>query len=130
MRRVWRCVGGWRVGGAVAVVCSYLQAAWAANGKEKGKPGSAALPPAAVAFFARTLHVPVEQARNRLDELLKLADKKGLDPKDPAFVKIADGLGVTTRQLLDALVALKTYLAEHEPGGAGARAHRPRRRRP
>lgn len=72
-------------------VLRYLQAAWAANGKEKGKPGGAALPPAAVAFFARTQHVPVKQARTALDELLKLADKKGLDPKDPAFVKIADG---------------------------------------
>jgi hypothetical protein len=100
-------------------VLRYLQAGWAAHGKdkEKGEAGSPALPPAAVAFFARTLHVSVKQARTALDELLKLADKKGLDPKDPAFVKIANGLGVTPQQLLDALVALKRYLAEHDSGG-------------
>lgn len=98
-------------------VLRYLQAAWAAQGKEKGASGSAALPPAAVAFFARTLHVSVKQAGTALEELLKLADKKGLDPKDPAFVKIANSLGVTPQQLLDALVALKRYLAEHDSGG-------------
>jgi len=98
-------------------VLRYLEAAWAANGKEKGASGSAALPPAAVAFFARTLHVSVKQAGTAMDELLKLADRKGLDPKDPAFVKIANSLGVTPQQLLDALVALKRYLAEHDSGG-------------
>src|SRR5262249_7505885 len=98
-------------------VLRYLEAAWAAHGKEKGASGSAALPPAAVAFFARSLHVSVKQAGTALDELLKLADRKGLDPKDPAFVKIANGLGVTPQQLLDALVALKRYLAEHDSGG-------------
>jgi hypothetical protein len=106
-------------------VLRYLQAAWAADGKEKGKEkgksGSVALPPAAVAFFARTLHVSVKQARTALDAILKLADKKGLDPKDPVFVKIATSLGVAPQQLLDALVALKKYLAEHDPGGGKGR---------
>jgi hypothetical protein len=99
-------------------VARYLEAAWQAGGKGKGKPTEGALPPGAVAFFAKTLHVSKARAAAALKQIFALAQgpKGSVDPRSAAFARIARGLGVTPKQLNAALVALKKFLATQEPG--------------
>lgn len=104
----------------------YLDAAWRAGDKGdpgkgkpgKGKPGDAVLTPAAVAFFARTLHVSQQRAAAALKRIFALAQgpRGTVDPRSAAFAKIARSLGVTPKRLEAALVELKKFIGSQEPG--------------
>ena len=75
--------------------------------KPKPKPGRDKLPEEVVKLLAKELHISADRARQVLNDLEKVNGKSEDIVKDPAFIAIAKGLGITPQQLLAALVKVK-----------------------
>jgi hypothetical protein len=78
--------------------------------KQRPKPGKdkePGVPEEAVTLLATELHISADRARQVFKDLDKINGKGGDVVKDPAFVAIAKGLGITPQQLLAALIKVK-----------------------
>jgi hypothetical protein len=95
-------------------------------GKDKDKDKQPGVPGEALSLLAAELHISTQAAQRVFDELDKVHGKGEDVVKDPAFVAIAAGIGVTPQRLLAALVKVKQQVAgkakekekEHVPGGS------------
>ncbi|MET8997669.1 hypothetical protein [Amycolatopsis sp. NPDC004169] len=89
-----------------------------------GKPGpgkpvpgkEAGVPAKAVKLLAAELKIGEDRARQVFKDLDKVGGKGGDVTKEPAFIAIAKGLGVTPQRLLDVLRKVKEEFAEKEGG--------------
>jgi hypothetical protein len=94
------------------------------SGDKKPGPGA---PEEAAKLLATELHISTDRARQVFTDLEKVGGNGQEIVKDPAFVAIAKGLGVTPQRLLDALIAVKKAFAAKEgkgettPSGAPAK---------
>jgi hypothetical protein len=91
--------------------------------KDKDKDKQPGVPEEQVVkLLATELHVSADRAGQVLKDLDKINGKGGDPVKDPAFIAIAKGLGITPQQLLAALVAVKQQLGgkpkEEVPSGS------------
>lgn len=92
----------------------------------KPKPGDGeGVPEEAVKLLAAELRISVDRARQVFHDLKKVTARGDDIVKDPAFVAIAKGLGITPQQLLDTLRKIKQELADKlndkDPGGSSAK---------
>ncbi|QKV80399.1 hypothetical protein [Amycolatopsis sp. Hca4] len=89
-----------------------------------GKPGpgkpvpgkEAGVPAEAVKLLAAELKIGEDRARQVFKDLDKVGGKGGDVTKEPAFIAIAKGLGITPQRLLDVLRKVKEEFAEKEGG--------------
>jgi hypothetical protein len=101
--------------------------ALSSDGKQKPKPGKEpGAPDEVVKLLAAELHISADRARQVLTDLDKVKANGGDVVKDPAFVAIAKGLGITPQRLLAALLAVKQKVVgdkpkEKVPSGAPAK---------
>jgi hypothetical protein len=98
--------------------------ALSAEGKPKPKPGNgkeSGVPQEAVTLLATELHISAERARQVFKDLEKVNGRGEDVVKDPAFIAIATGLGLTPERLLATLVAVKQGVGkpkEKAPSGS------------
>jgi hypothetical protein len=92
---------------------------------EPGKDEQPGVPEEAVKLLAAELHISVDQARQVFRDLKKVKARGEAIVKDPAFVAIAKGLGITPQQLLATLRKVKEEIGEKPkdkvPGGPAAK---------
>ncbi|TCO59394.1 hypothetical protein [Actinocrispum wychmicini] len=78
------------------------------NGGKKPAPGTeAGVPAEVVKLLAAELKISQDRARQVVKDLAKVGGKGDDILKDPAFIAIAKGLGVSPQRLLDALRKVK-----------------------
>jgi hypothetical protein len=82
-----------------------------AGDKKPDKPG---VPEEAVKLLAAKLHISTDRARQVFKDLDKVTGRGEAILKDPAFVAIAKGLGITPQRLLDVLVKVKQEISKDE----------------
>jgi hypothetical protein len=94
------------------------------DGKPKPKPGNgkeSGVPAEAVTLLATELHISADRARQVFKDLEKVNGKGEDVVKDPAFIAIAKGLGISPERLLATLVAVKQAVGkpkEKVPSGS------------
>jgi hypothetical protein len=88
------------------------------------KPGPGA-PEEAVKLLAAELHISNDRARQVFTDLDKVTGNGEEIVKDPAFIAIAKGLGITPQRLLDALIAVKKAFVRKEGEGKGDKGKAP-----
>ncbi|SMD22508.1 hypothetical protein [Kibdelosporangium aridum] len=76
------------------------------------KPDKSAVPEKAVKLLAAELRISVDRARQVFRDVAKVKSRGEFLVKDPAFVAIAKGLGITPQRLLDALIKVKEKLGK------------------
>lgn len=95
------------------------------GGGGKPEPGKPGVPEEAVKLLAAELNISVDRARQVFRDLEKVSARGEDIVKDPAFVAIAKGLGITPQQLLATLRKVKQELAEKleekVPGGSATK---------
>ena len=74
------------------------------------KPGG--VPEEAVTLLAAQLHISTDRARQVFKDLEKVKARGDAIVKDPAFVAIAKGLGITPQRLLDVLRKVKQEIGK------------------
>jgi hypothetical protein len=87
------------------------------GGDKKPGPG---VPADAVTLLAAELHISTDRARTVFTDLDKVKGNGEEIVKEPAFIAIAKGLGITPQRLLDALITVKKALADKEGKGEKA----------
>jgi regulator of replication initiation timing len=75
----------------------------------KDKPG---VPAEAVKLLAAELHISADRASKVFNDLDKVRKTPGDIVKNPDFIAIANGLGITPERLLAALIKVKQEVAE------------------
>jgi hypothetical protein len=86
----------------------------ALSGDKKPGPGA---PAEVITLLAAELHISTDRARQVFTDLEKVKGNGEEIVKDPAFIAIAKGLGITPQRLLDALIAVKKAFAGKEGKG-------------
>ncbi|HEU5474282.1 MAG TPA: hypothetical protein VFV67_26845 [Actinophytocola sp.] len=97
-----------------------------AGEKKPGDGKGNGVPAEVVKLLATELHISADAARQVFRDLEKVDGKGAEIVTDPAFVAIADKLGITPQRLLDTLIKVKQeYGKQNEkdkvPGGAPAK---------
>jgi hypothetical protein len=80
------------------------------NGRQKPDPGKdkqPGVPDELVKLLAGELHITADRARQVFTDLDKVKANGEDAVKDPAFIAIAKGLGITPQRLLTALITVK-----------------------
>jgi hypothetical protein len=83
--------------------------------RDNGKPKpdkEQGVPEAAVKLLATELHISVDRSRQVFRDLDKVKARGDDIVKDPAFVAIAKGLGITPQKLLDTLRKVKQQIGD------------------
>ncbi len=88
------------------------------DGKQKQKPGKdkqPGVPDEVVKLLAAELHISADRAGQVFKDLDNVKANGDDVVKDPAFIAIAKGLGITPQRLLAALVAVKQKVVGDKP---------------